>query len=142
MRVRTTRQRVGRGLLVVAGLINVLPVAGALSVSAAESAYGVHIAGSDLQTLMRHRAVMLALVGGSCIVAAFRPHLRSSAVIANVISFGSFLVIALANAPVNDKLTTVAWIDTAALLVLSTGAVLARPPQGEQRPDVSVRERA
>ncbi|MEU7531763.1 hypothetical protein AB0A74_38930 [Saccharothrix sp. NPDC042600] len=54
---------------------------------------------------MRHRAVLLALVGGGCVVAAFRAHLRPAAVVANTASCGSFLLIALAGAPVNGELT-------------------------------------
>ncbi|GAA2819552.1 phosphopantetheine adenylyltransferase [Crossiella cryophila] len=124
------RTRLGQGLLVLAGLINILPGVGALSVSSAESAYGIEIAGADLQVLMRHRAVLLALIGVVCVVGAFRPGWRPAAVFGSGISFGSFLIVVLANTPVNPELTRVAWIDVVALVILGGGAVLAR----ERRP--------
>ncbi|RFS43237.1 hypothetical protein [Micromonospora craniellae] len=56
-----------------AGLLNVLPGAGAVSPAWARSAYGVDVTGADLEILMRHRAILLALVGVTVIVLASGP---------------------------------------------------------------------
>jgi hypothetical protein len=121
---RRIRWRLGQGLLVAAGLINVLPGAGAVSPAWLRSAYGVDIAGADLETLMRHRAVLLALVGATTAVSAFRPHLRPAAAAACAISFGTFLLLALTTPSLNQQLLRVAHVDAAALLVLSAGMAL------------------
>lgn len=111
-------------MLVVAGLLNVLPGAGAVSPDWARSAYGVEITGADLETLMRHRAILLALVGATVAVSAFRPHLRPAAVVANATSFGTFLLLVLTTPSLNQQIVRVAQVDAVALLVLSAGVVL------------------
>ncbi len=118
------RRRTGQAMFVAAGLLNLVPGAGVLFPGRASAAYGVDIDGADLETLMRHRALLLALVGGLAVVAAFRPRLRPAALTVNALSFGSFAVIALVTPAVNSELTRVAWADIAGLLVLSCGAVL------------------
>ncbi|MFB9904137.1 hypothetical protein [Allokutzneria oryzae] len=123
-------ERVGRSLLAVAGLINAAPAVGAVSVAFARSTYGVEIAGPDMEVLFRHRALLLGIVGTTLVVAALRPGPRAAAITANAVSMGGFLVLALANPPVNAELTKVAWIDAAGLLVLAAGAVASR-----RRPD-------
>ncbi len=118
------RRRTGQAMLVAAGLLNLLPGVGLVAPGRASAAYGVDIVGADLETLMRHRALLLALVGGLAVMAAFRPRLRAAAITVNAVSFGSFTVIAVLTPAVNTELTRVAWADVAGLLVLSYGAVL------------------
>ncbi|MFI7079665.1 hypothetical protein ACIBO1_20405 [Micromonospora sp. NPDC049903] len=116
-----------------AGLLNVLPGAGAVSPAWARSAYGVDVTGVDLETLMRHRAILLALVGVTVIVSAFRPHLRPAAVAINAASFGTFLLLVLTTPSLNQQVVRVAQVDAVALLVLSAGtALLASGPCGRR----------
>ncbi len=106
----------------VAGLINIAPSFGAISLDLARSAYGVDIAGADMEALFRHRAVLLGIVGTTLVVAAFRPRLRAAAITANAVSFGSFVLCGLVGGQLNAELTRVAWVDVAGLGVLAACA--------------------
>jgi hypothetical protein len=120
------RQRAARAMLVAAGLLNLAPGVGAVAPALAGKAYDVDIAGPDLETLMRHRALLLAVVGGLAVTAAFRPHLRAAAVTTSAVSFGGFTALAMTTAGLNGALTRVAMADVAGLLVLAAGALLGR----------------
>ncbi|MGW6447507.1 hypothetical protein [Lentzea sp. NPDC055074] len=120
------RTRLGQALLVVAGLVNVAPGAGALAPESMRQAYGVEITGADLEVVLRHRAILLALVGVLAVVSAFRPALRPAAVTGNTISMGAFLLLVLTTPEVNQQVVRVAQVDAVALLVLAAGTVLAR----------------
>lgn len=58
------------GLLALVGLINLVPVVGALSSDGIATAYGVAVEGPDLTLLLRHRAVLFGIVGGLAMVGA------------------------------------------------------------------------
>ncbi|WP_083753901.1 hypothetical protein [Actinosynnema sp. ALI-1.44] len=124
--MREFEKNVGRGLLGVAALINLLPGVGAISVSFARSAYGVSIDGVDMAVLLRHRAVLFVILGVGLLVSLFRPQLRTAAVSANAVSFGGFVLVAVLSQPVNAQLERVAWIDVAGLVALGLGSVLLR----------------
>ena len=59
-------------LLALAGVINFLPIIGVLSRTHLEQAYGVVILSNDLELLLRHRAVLLGLIGGVAILGALK----------------------------------------------------------------------
>jgi hypothetical protein len=120
------RQRAGRAMLVVAGLLNLVPGVGVIAPGRASATYRVEVTGPDLEALMRHRALLLATVGGLAVAAAVSPRARAAAVAANAISFGGFTVVALATPGVNGALRRVAVADVAGLLVLSAGVLLCR----------------
>ncbi|WP_156758343.1 phosphopantetheine adenylyltransferase [Actinokineospora pegani] len=90
------------------------------------SAYGVEIGSADLEVLLRHRAVLLALTGAFVIVSAFRPALRRAAITGSAVSMGAFLLLALTTTPVNAQVLRVAQVDAVALLLLAAGAALGR----------------
>lgn len=103
-----------------------LPGAGAVSPEWMRAAYGIDVAGADLEVLLRHRAILLALVGAFAIVSAFRPALRPAAITGNTVSTGTFLLLALTTPALNHQLVRVAQVDAVALLVPASAAVLLR----------------
>ncbi|MBB5911708.1 hypothetical protein BJY24_000575 [Nocardia transvalensis] len=111
-------------LLAVAGLINAVPVGGAVAIEKAYAAYGISPGGADVEVLLRHRGVLFGILGAGLLVAAFRPGIRSAMVVANAVSFGGFLVVMAAERPVNPALWRVAWFDVAGLVALAGGALL------------------
>ncbi|ALG08319.1 hypothetical protein [Kibdelosporangium phytohabitans] len=117
---------IGRGLLVIAALINMLPGLGAVSVTFAQSAYGVEISGPDMTVLMRHRATLFAVLGACLLVSVFRPHLRTAAVTANAVSLGGFVFLVTTTTPANASIQRIAWIDVVGLVILALGAALAQ----------------
>lgn len=110
-------------LFLVVALINLLPGIGVWSAARLQSLYGVPLAEANLVILMRHRAVMLAIVGALLAYAALQPPLRPIAVAAGLVSMLSFVAIAFLGEP-NEPLQRVAWIDIVASVLLVAAAVL------------------
>lgn len=119
-------QYVASGLFVIVGLINVTPVVGVLGPTILHSLYGLPIAEGDLALLMRHRAVLLGLVGGLLIVAAFRQTLRRPATVVGVVSMLSFVLLAFLEPPTTLALKRVLYIDCVAIPLLLVAAWLTR----------------
>jgi len=69
-------RRIAKALFIAAGLINFVPAIGVLGAERLGALYGIEFAGADLLLLMRHRALLLGLVGALLIVSAIRPRLR------------------------------------------------------------------
>ncbi|WP_280265735.1 hypothetical protein [Nocardia wallacei] len=124
-------RRCGQGLLVLAGLINTVPVPGVLSARKAYAAYGISPSGPDVAVLLRHRGVLFAIVGIALVVGAFRPRLRAVAAGANAVSFAGFLALVLAERPVNAALERVAMADAVGLTALVGGLVMVHKGQRE-----------
>lgn len=113
-----------RGRLLVAGLLaigilNLLPGMVALWPARAADLYGVAIDSDALALLLRHRAVMLALIGLGLISAILQPDWRTPAIAAALVSKISFVGLwALLDMP-GPALDRVAWIDLAVLPFLA-----------------------
>lgn len=108
---------------VLAAVVNLLPAVGVMSAARLETMYRVTLASPDLVVLMRHRAVLLAIVGGLLLAAAFRSELRAAALVAGLASILSFVALA-AGEQQNAALRTITYIDVAASLLLAVAAVL------------------
>ncbi|MCS0638373.1 hypothetical protein NX801_22500 [Streptomyces sp. LP05-1] len=119
--------RLTTALLVIVGAVNLLPSFVALAPSRITTAYGITVDGADaadLTVLLRHRAVLLGLVGIGLLCAAFIPSLRVPAMVAGAVSMGTFLLFAYATPGLNSATMRVARIDIAALALLAVAAVL------------------
>lgn len=58
-------------LLIIVGIINILPIMVFFDASKALKLYGFSLEGESLTALMRHRGVLLSLVGIALLTAAF-----------------------------------------------------------------------
>jgi hypothetical protein len=83
--------------------------------------YGIAADGPDVAVLLRHRAVMLALIGSVLVVAAFRRELRCTAVSAAAVSMTAYALFAL-TAEVDDPQRRVAVADVVLLVMLAAAA--------------------
>ncbi|MFC9786988.1 hypothetical protein [Rhodococcus sp. NPDC127528] len=120
-------KRIARGLLIGVGLVNLAPGVGVLSAARVEALYGVPVAGPDLELLLRHRAVLLATVGGGLLVAAFAPALRGAAVTAATTSMGSYVALAAAIGRTNEQSSRVLAVDIAALACVAVATAIDPP---------------
>ena len=112
-------------LLVLVGLVNVVPgVVGTLSVERAAAAYGIPADGPDLTVVLRHRAVLLTIVGLGLVVVPWWPEIRTAAIVAGVISMASFVAMVLAKPGVGQPLRKVMWVDVGALGLVTVAVVL------------------
>lgn len=97
--------------LVIVGAINLLPVFGVLSAERIESAYGIELLSSDAVILMRHRALVLGMLGAFVIYSAFvQRHQRIALTMISISMFG-FVFLALANYPINNALQNILLVD-------------------------------
>jgi len=113
--------RFASALYLLVGLGNLLPVVGVLSAARLEALYGVAIGEPNLLVLMRHRAVLFAIVGALLVAAAFRSAWRAAALAAGLVSMLSFVALAWLVGDVNAELRRVVAVD----LVLSAALVVA-----------------
>lgn len=108
--------------LVLAGVINLLPVVGMAGAAWLRSLYGLEIRSLDLEILLRHRAVLFGIVGVLLLVAAARPGLRDVAVLVAGASMASFIVIALIVGGYGPAIRKVVIADIIGLLALAPAA--------------------
>ncbi len=116
--------RVVSALYLFAAAGNLLPAIGISSAARLEALYGIAIADPNLIVLLRHRAVLLGIVGALLAAAAFRPALRTAAIAAGFVSMISFMVLAWGASESNAALRRVASVDVALCAALAGAAVL------------------
>ncbi|MFD6397627.1 hypothetical protein [Nocardia sp. NPDC060249] len=118
--------KIAATLLVVVGVVHVLPSIVALSPRRASAVYGITVEDPDLVLLLRHRAIVLALIGVGLIIASFTPLIRPVVICAALISLVSFIGLTMRTWPagVNAETRRVAWIDIGAVGLLVTASCL------------------
>jgi hypothetical protein len=118
-------------VLVVGGVIHLLPGVGLLAPARLAALYGIAGLDADLLVLLRHRALLLALLGVVLLVAAVRRSWQRPALAAAVLSTVVFVLLAFAY-PVSPEIHRVAMIDLVMLPLLLVGLLLtvrrAAPP--------------
>lgn len=112
-------------LFLIVAVVNLLPMFGVASQARLELLYGVKLDDPNLVILMRHRAILLGIVGALLAVAAFREPLRPTATVAGFVSMLSFVAIAYAVPGRNTELRRVANIDIFASALLLAASVLS-----------------
>lgn len=109
--------------LVLAGVINALPLIGVLGAERLQSLYALPFDDANLRILMRHRAVLFGLLGGAMIAAAFIPAWRTPMALAGLVSMVSFIVLAQLEGGGNAAIRRVVVADVIAIVPL-LGALL------------------
>ena len=106
-----------------AAIVNIAPAIGALSDEIVVQLYAVQIHSTEISLLLRHRAVLFAIIGGLLLAAAVMEDLRTTAGLAGLSSMSAFMLLLVVTGAENARLTQVALIDSAATLVLLTAFV-------------------
>lgn len=123
-------QKLVAAMLIIAGIIHLLPVPGALGAERLAGLYGLSFEEANIGILMRHRAVLFGLFGLFLIYAAFRPSLQPIAFIAGFVSVASFLALAYSAGGYNAAVARVVTADWVALACLLVGAGAAFAEHG------------
>ncbi len=116
--------RASAALLVIAGIIHLLPLQGVLGATVLAKLYGVVVTDPNTEILLRHRAILFALLGALLVLAAAHAPWRPLAYAAGLISAGSFLAVAGLVGGYNAALARVVTADVVALVCLLLGAAL------------------
>jgi hypothetical protein len=111
-------------LLFLVGVINFLPIVGMLSLDKINQAYGLSVTDNDLEILLRHRALLLGLIGGFVIYSVFNPHYQIAAIILAAISMLGYLYFSWSIGGGNPALVKVAQIDIIGVVLLLVAVVL------------------
>lgn len=105
-------------ILVIVGIINLLPLVVFFDSNKTVKLYGIPIEGESLIILMRHRGVLLSLVGLTLIFAAFKPEFRIFAVTLAIISKLAFIFLVFTTSNYTAEVRQVALIDVGAIVLL------------------------
>ena len=112
-------------LFVAIGLLNLYPVVGVISADQLTSLYGISIGSADLETLMRHRAVMLGLIGSFLLMAAFRSSIQILAASIGLVSMSSFVILAYLASDIGADINNVVVADIVGSIAAALILVLA-----------------
>ncbi len=106
------------GILLIVGIINLLPLMVFFDSTKTAKLYGVPIEGESLIILMRHRGVLLSLVGIALIAAAFKSEYRILAIALALISKITFIFLTFTAENYTSEIKQVALIDVGAIVLL------------------------
>lgn len=112
-------------ILIATGLFTALAGSVAINPAQATQLYGISLVDPNIELLVRHRAVMLALLGSGLVYSAFSQPVRSAMIVGAIISKGLFLLL-LQLQPVNAAFNNVVIFDGSAIVLLIITLILAR----------------
>lgn len=110
-------------MLTIVSIIHLIPLIGVVGAEQLTWLYGLHLAEPNILILMRHRAILFALLGAFMLLAAFRKQYQPLALLAGYISVVGFLVLARVSGDYNAALKGVVQADLGALLGLIIASI-------------------
>lgn len=111
--------------LLIAAIIHLLPVVGLAGSDSIQRLYGIAAPDPNTLLLLRHRALLFALVAVPLLVAILQPGWRLPAMTGALVSIVSFLVLATMVPTLTPALRRVALVDLLPLLMLLPALLLS-----------------
>ncbi|MGI9195680.1 MAG: phosphopantetheine adenylyltransferase [Candidatus Nanopelagicus sp.] len=111
-------------ILLIVSVLHLLPVVGVLGSNSLTKLYGVSILDSNNEILLRHRAVLFAIIGLLLLLSVFKSEYQPAAICVGLISVASFLLLALSIEGLNSEINRVVKIDWVALVLLIVAGVI------------------
>jgi hypothetical protein len=112
-------------ILIAVGLLHVYPAIGVFGPGRLQALYDIGSSDPDTLLLLRHRAVLFALLGASMIAGGVHAPWRWPAMFAGLVSTLSFVLLAFPLSDNSAAVTRVFWSDVAASAALIFAVVLA-----------------
>ena len=111
-------------ILFILAVIHLLPVVGVLGSDSLTRLYGISIQDSNTEILLRHRAVLFAIIGIFLFLSIFRNDYQPLAIAIGLISVVSFLMLTWSVDGLNSEISRVAKVDWVALVLLIVAGVI------------------
>ncbi len=108
------------GLVVLVGVLNLMPAIVFFAPERSMSLYAIELGEPNLSIVMRHRAVLLGLLGLALIFGALKKELLVLVIVAALIGKGAFLFLVYTSTGANSEIGRVALFDIGAIVVLLT----------------------
>lgn len=115
-------------VLLVAAVVHLAPVTGLAGAEALHRLYGVDLTDPSTLMLMRHRAVLFALVGLPLLISLFLPTWRVPALCGALISLSAFLGLATTLPALNPALARAVHIDIGLIVLIAPALWLCLRP--------------
>ncbi|MEO6064613.1 MAG: hypothetical protein ABIP49_02370 [Lysobacterales bacterium] len=112
-------------ILIAVGLLHLYPAVGVFGPGRLQALYDIGSSDPDTLLLLRHRAVLFALLGIAMIAGGIHTPWRWPALIAGLVSTLSFVVLAFPLSDNSAAVTRVFWSDVVASALLMFAVVLA-----------------
>jgi len=128
-------------ILVAVGLLHLYPAIGVFGPGRLQALYDIGSQDADTLLLLRHRAVLFALLGFALIAGGVHAPWRWPALIAGLVSTLSFVILAFPLSDNSAAVTRVFWSDVVASAALIFAAVLAlryRNLRGQKPPTTGI----
>lgn len=118
------RNRTITGSMLIVAVIHLLPLSGFFGGEHLASLYGITLQDPNLEILMRHRAILFAILGSFLAYAAFRPSLQPIAFVAAFMSISTFFYLAYAVGGFNAAIRKVVIVDAIAAIALAIAIIV------------------
>ncbi|MBP6003794.1 MAG: hypothetical protein KA746_10205 [Pyrinomonadaceae bacterium] len=112
------------GLMLLVGVLNLAPAIVFFAPERSLSLYAIDISEPNLGIVMRHRAILLGLLGAALIYGAFRKEFLVPVIIAALIGKAAFLFLVYSSSGANAEIGRVALFDIGAVAVLIVAIAL------------------
>ncbi len=117
-------QNAAVAILVVIGVITASPVITALNPNGITSLYNVAFEDNAVLLLVRHRQVMLGVLGAALVYGAFFYHLRMIVITAAVVSKLAFIGLCITTPDLTPGIQRVIYFDAVSIVLLLIAAVI------------------
>ena len=111
-------------ILFILAVIHLLPVAGVLGSDSLTRLYGISVSDSNTQILLRHRAVLFAIIGLFLLLSVFKSEYQPIAICIGLISVASFLLLTWSIEGLNSEISRVVKVDWISLVLLLVAGVI------------------
>lgn len=117
-------QNAAVAILVVIGVITASPIVTALNSNGITSLYNVTFEDDAVLLLVRHRQVMLGVLGAALVYGAFFYHLRMMVITAAVVSKLAFIGLCMTTPDLTQGIQRVIYFDAISIVLLLIAAVI------------------
>ncbi|MBD1866036.1 hypothetical protein H6F95_01705 [Cyanobacteria bacterium FACHB-471] len=111
-------------ILVVIGVITASPVITALNPTGITSLYNVTFEDDAILLLVRHRQVMLGVLGAALVYGAFLHHLRMMVITAAVVSKLAFIGLCITTPELTQGIQRIIYFDAVSIVLLIIAGVI------------------